>query len=114
MKKKIVSSTIAFSLFFGGVASMSAFASTGEPVESKKLTEAYESEEVTPQFLPAYAAIAAGARVAAGGVKAAKWAGAAFGAGFMGAAGADAYSKAKSGKSVDITSLPEDSEVAFD
>ncbi|MGE7921225.1 hypothetical protein ACQKM9_20135 [Viridibacillus sp. NPDC093762] len=113
MKKRFMIFASLLSLVFASISSISAFAATGEPIEKEKFAIAEKSPVIEPTFAPALAVIANGARVAAAGVKVAKWGAAAFGAGFVGAAGADAYSKV-SGKSLNKEELPANAELAFD
>ncbi|MEI1420638.1 hypothetical protein EFK13_05150 [Bacillus cabrialesii] len=115
MKKIVITISLILICAFVGVSSVSA--STVEPIERVNFENAKESSEMKPEYLPALAAIGQAARVAEAGVKAAgqvaKWGSAAFGAGFLGAAGADAYKKA-TGSSSNSEYVPEDAEVLFD
>ncbi|BAK18151.1 ABC-type bacteriocin/lantibiotic exporters, contain an N-terminal double-glycine peptidase domain [Solibacillus silvestris StLB046] len=111
MKKKIGITFVAF-LMFTSISTASAFASTGTPIEAKEL-KAIEDTVVEPQFLPAYVAIANAARVVGGVTKAAKWGAAAFGAGFAGKAGSDAYDKVAGSLSLEMSSY-ENIEEIFD
>ncbi|MFT4401688.1 hypothetical protein FZC70_19570 [Bacillus subtilis] len=115
MKKILIATSLILICAFVGVSSVSA--STVQPIERMNFENAKESSVVEPEYLPALAAIGQAARVAEAGVKAAgqvaKWGSAAFGGGFLAAAGADAYKKAK-GSSTNSEYVPEDAEVVFD
>lgn len=101
MKKKLGITFAAF-LIFSSISTVSAFASNGTPIEAKELV-AIEDTVVEPQFLPAYVAVANAARVVGGVTKAAKWGAAAFGAGFAGKAGSDAYDKIAGTVALDVS-----------
>ncbi|SHF95607.1 hypothetical protein [Ornithinibacillus halophilus] len=113
MKKKVLILFIAVAAIFAGISSTSVLATTEQPVQRVDFKHADESEVVKPEYIPALVAIANAARVAQAGVKAAKWAGGAFGVGFTGAAGADLYNRITGTFSTEEV-VPEDAEVVFD
>lgn len=115
MKKRFLIIAVLFFLVFASISSISALATTGEPIEQEEFTnvEEEDSQVVEPRYLPAYYAIANAARVVNSVGKAVKWGAAAYSGGFLAAAGADHYSKV-SGAALYNAEVPANAELAFD
>lgn len=116
MKLRFLVITLLLVLVFASVSSVSALATTGKPVEKDDFS-IEGSHVIEPQNFAAYQAIANAARLvnAVGKAlsKGAKFGAGSFSAGYLAAAGADAYSKT-TGSSLNNKSVPVNAEVVFD